>query len=71
MKSLENILSRVAETKVEITIRGEKKFTFSFEGENNRAANRIKSYFGERFNWNSDSGYDEECDLTCLFAECK
>ena len=66
MQVLENKLSQIAGVKIEITIRGEQAFTFSFEGQNVSAENAIKKYFN---NSTPDplSGYDQECELTVLF----
>jgi hypothetical protein len=64
-KVIENTLSIVAGFSVEVTVRGERKFTFSFEGRNDLAVERIKKYFkGQSIRVD----YDEECDYTCLYA---
>ena len=65
---LEKQISKVAETEVEITIRGEKSFTFSYEGENQKAENGIKAFFKNAVN-SLICDYDEECDYTCIYVE--
>ena len=67
IKTLEIQLSRVAGVSVEITIRGERKFTYSFDGDNESAVSALKNYFGTQGVFSSDSGYDHECDHTCLY----
>lgn len=63
-QELENNMAKVAGVPVEITIRGKKTFTFSFEGKNETAAKKIQEYFAPV---TSEYNYDEECDLTCLY----
>ena len=67
IKILEIQLSRLAGVPVEITIRGERKFTYSFEGNNEKAVSELKKYFSNQGCFSDDSGYDEECDQTCLY----
>ena len=67
MKALESQLSKIAGTKVEITLRGDDKFTYCFDGENAAAEQKIKDYFKETGSFHEDSGYDDDCDMTCLF----
>jgi hypothetical protein len=43
---LTNHISKVAGVTVEITTRGPRAFTYSFDGVNSAAANRIVGYFG-------------------------
>lgn len=68
ISKLQSIVSLVAGISIEITIRGEKQFTFSFDGKNEEAISKIKNYFKNGFSWGKDSGYDDECDFTCLYA---
>jgi hypothetical protein len=68
LNKLQSIISLVAGITIEITVRGEKQFTFSFEGKNEGAIDKIKGYFKNGFSWGAESGYYEECDLTCLYA---
>lgn len=63
-QELEANMTKVAGVPVEITIWGERSFTFSFEGKNETAARRIQKYFATV---SLEYDYDEECDLTCLY----
>lgn len=63
-QELENNMTKVAGVPVEITIRGKKSFTFSFEGKNEVAAQKIQKYFTPV---TLEYDYDEGCDLTCLY----
>lgn len=63
-QELENNMTQVAGVPVEITVRGKKAFTFSFEGKNETAAKKIQQYFAPV---HLEYDYDEECDLTCLY----
>lgn len=67
-QELEYNMTKVAGVPVEITIRGEKSFTFSFEGKNEVAAKKIQEYFNPVA---LDYDYDAECDLTCLYMNIK
>ena len=67
LQKLQNTLSMISAVVVEITIRGEKKFTFSFEGENKKAAEAIKKYFAGHGKMTYD--YDQECDHTALYLD--
>ena len=66
LKSLEIILSRVCGRKVEITIRGLRAFTFSFEGNHPEAVDKIRDYFKE-FSDSCLVDYDRERDYTCVY----
>lgn len=68
-QELEYNMTKVAGVPVEITIRGEKSFTFSFEGKNEVAAKKIQEYFNPVASLDYD--YDAECDLTCLYMNIK
>jgi len=57
---LEQTLSTVAGTKVEITIRGEKQFTFSTVEVSKTAAEKIKAYFKYQYKTLTVE-HDEEC----------
>ena len=63
-QELESNMTKVAGVLVEITIRGKKSFTCSFEGKNEVAAKKIQKYFAPV---TLEYDYDEECDLTCLY----
>ncbi len=63
-QELENNMTKVAAIPVEITVRGKRSFTFSFEGKNEMAAKKIQQYFAPVL---LEYDYDEECDLTCLY----
>ena len=63
-QELENNMTKVAGIPVEITVRGKRSFTFSFEGKNETAAKKIQQYFAPV---SLEYDYEEECDLTCLY----
>lgn len=65
---VKEVISQVAGIAVDFTIRGEKSFTFHFEGKNERAMNRIANYFISG-NASVQSEYDAEIDYTCIFIE--
>ncbi len=65
---LKQVISQVAGIAVDFTIRGEKSFTFHFEGKNERAMNKIANYFLSA-NVQVTSEYDLEIDYTCIFIE--
>jgi hypothetical protein len=65
---LESMMSRIAGIKVELCIRGERSFTFHFEGCNNYAMNAIVKYFSKDAK-SIEAEYDVECDMTCVFLE--
>ena len=56
-QELESNMTKVAGVLVEITIRGKKSFTFSFEGKNEVAAKKIQKYFAPV---TLEYDYDEE-----------
>lgn len=63
-QELEINMTKVAGLPIEITVRGKRSFTFSFEGKNEVAAKKIQKYFAPVL---LEYDYDEECDLTCLY----
>ena len=67
MKKIESTLTTIAGVKIEITIRGEAQFTYSFDGDNPEAVEKIKAFFKGQGTFHEDSGYDLECDSTCLY----
>lgn len=67
----ENTLSRIAKVAgraVELTIRGDRNFTFSFDGRDDAAQNRLVSFFADAAKRVS-SDYDAECDHTCIYVD--
>jgi hypothetical protein len=68
MNIVKNVISQVAGIAVDFTIRGEKSFTFHFEGKNETAMNRIAKYFRSA-NAQVEAEYDVECDYTMVFVE--
>ena len=66
--TVKEVISQVAGIAVDFTIRGEKSYTFHFEGKNERAMNRIANYFLSA-NAQVESEYDVEIDYTCIFIE--
>lgn len=69
--TLAQTLTTVMGVQVEITIRGVKQFTVSFDGENKKAVAKLKKYFGVLVIFEEGSGYDEECDQTCIYFTAK
>lgn len=65
-QELEAKLSKVAGTEIEITVRGEREFTFSFEGKCEAAVAAVRQFFGGMSHLTES--YDEECDFTCIYA---
>jgi hypothetical protein len=64
--TLEHNLSKLTGIACEITIRGLRAFTISFEGENAKAIDCLKRYFnGHVKTWESD--YDLECNHTAIY----
>ena len=60
-------VAAVAGRAVELTIRAERAFTFSFEGRDDAAARKITGFFAGHADARAE--YDEECDLTCVFVD--
>ena len=58
-------ISQIAKRDVEITIRGDREFTFSFDDADHAAANRIKSFFGNTATVEID--VDDELG-TCVYV---
>jgi hypothetical protein len=70
IQTLEILLSRIARVPVEITIRGNDKFTFSFEGEHPVAVENLTKFIvmSPKTVKNSvSSTYDSQSDYTCIF----
>lgn len=68
---LKQTLAKVAGKEIDITIRGNNKFTFSFEGENKQSEYKITKFFGDKIEITEDSGYDEETDMTYIYCSFK
>jgi len=66
LKSLELHMSRICGQRIEITIRGFRQFTFSFEGDHPEAVQRMRDYL-EGYLESALSEYDRECDYTVLY----
>lgn len=66
LKQLEILLSRLCGQRIEITIRGLRAFTFSFEGSHPEAVDKLRTYFQE-FSDSCLVDYDKECDYTCIY----
>ena len=60
-------ISIIAGISVDFTIRGEKSFTFHFEGKNDIAMKKIANYFNNAAKVECE--YDLECDYSCIFIE--
>ena len=53
----------------ELTIRGEREFTFSFDGSDFAAAAKIVRFFGTAAD--CSIRYDEECEMTCVYVSVR
>ena len=70
MEELQTMLSKYSGVPVEITIRGEKEFTFSFEGKNETALEKIVNFFKKeaaRITY----VYDSECNYSAIYLQAK
>lgn len=67
MEALTATLTEIAGRPIEITVRGDNDFTFSYEGDHPEAAARLGEFFGMSL----APSYDEECDFTCVYATLK
>lgn len=68
MASLNKItetLKKVTGQELEINVLSEKRFTFYFEGKNEKAVTKLKSFFKGQLN--ITGGYDED-GFTCLLG---
>jgi hypothetical protein len=61
-------LSTVAGAPVELTIRGDRKFTVSAEGNHVKGFEKIVAYFGKLVTFQPFE-YDEEIDFTCAYFD--
>ena len=60
-------IEQIAGRSMEFTVRGERNFTFSFEGRDDAAVSKVVEFFAAWANVSAD--YDEECDQTCIFVD--
>ncbi|RIQ79060.1 hypothetical protein D0837_17260 [Bordetella avium] len=67
MQALDTI-TKIAGRAVELTIRGEKSFTFSFDGRDDSASARLMDFFRSA-TAKVTSDYDAECDHTCVYVD--
>ncbi len=64
--NLEAVLTKLTGIDCEITIRGLRAFTISFNAECQSAVKTLRDYFGNNVKtWESD--YDLECDQTAIW----
>ncbi len=67
-QQLETAFTALCKCPVEVTIRGDKEFTFSADG--NKNLRPIVKYLSESGRVKSSSEhYDKELDFTCLYLE--
>lgn len=66
---LESVLSKVAGVEVGICIRGEREFTFHYEGRNDAAAAKLVKWLGA--SGEAKVEYDADIDFTCIFVTAK
>jgi len=69
ISAFEATLSKVAGLPVGIAIRGEKNFTYYFDGENKAAYDSILKYFDGIGTIHELSGYEAEFDVTSIFHD--
>ena len=60
-------IEQVAGRSMEFTVRGDRNFTFSFEGRDEEAVNKVVEFFAEQAKVSAE--YDEDCDQTCIFID--
>lgn len=63
---LEDTLSHIAGVPVEITIRALDKFTFTFDGRNDKAMSKLQAFFLGKL---TDCGYDRECNMSYAYLD--
>lgn len=66
--NLELLLSNKAGVPVEITVRGDKSFTFSFDGRNDSALSKIENFF-KSGGAKTSTLYDAETDYSLVYVE--
>lgn len=65
--ALESQLTQIAGLPIEVTVRGDRAFTFSFEGQCEAAVAAVVKFFGSFAKM--AASYDHECDFTCIYAD--
>lgn len=60
-------IAKVAGRNVELTVRGERAFTLSYDGRDDAAAARLVGFFESVAACRAD--YDEDCDHTCVYVD--
>jgi len=68
--AMETKMSKVAGAAVELTIRAERAFTFSFESINKEAATKLAKFFEGQGQAKVEVEHDEECG-SFVYLECK
>ena len=68
MSKVESELSQIAGRPVEVTVRGEKSFTFSWAGQCAKAEKAVYAFFFGAFA-KIEKNYDEELDETFVWLE--
>lgn len=63
---LKDTLSHIAGVPVEITIRALDKFTFTFDGRNDKAMSKLQAFFLGKL---TDCGYDRECNMSYAYLD--
>lgn len=59
-------LSHIAGVPVEITIRALDKFTFTFDGRNDKAMSKLQAFFLGKL---TGCGYDRECNMSYAYLD--
>lgn len=60
-------IEQVAGRSMEFTVRGDRNFTFSFEGRDDAAVSKVVEFFAAHAKVSAE--YDEDCDQTCIFID--
>ena len=60
-------IEQIAGRSMEFTVRGDRSFTFSFEGRDDAAVSKVVEFFADGAKVHAD--YDEDCDQTCIFID--
>jgi hypothetical protein len=68
LERLTNFLKSISGQEIEITFRGEKSFTVSFDCQDSNAQTILVEYFKKAAK-KVTSDYDEECEQTCIWIE--
>ena len=71
MKDIIDILTRLCGVEVDVTVRGVNKFTFSFEGEDEKVVEKLPNYFEGKLVVEDYCFYDRDTDMTYIYGSFK